>query len=243
MPMTLAQSHPGPGYRARPMGRTHAGFRLSYYRHALMPLTGGLNHGRRRLTNGARGPVGPEQTAELLRRARGGDRAAMNALFQRLGPPLQRWAQGRLPGWARGMVSTVDLVQETLFSTFRALEKHSDADHDFAIHAYVRTSLKSRLVDELRKVQRRPALGEMKASVGSDTESPVEAAVGAEALARYESALAGLDPVSRDAVIARLELNLPWEDIARLSGKGSADAARMSVSRALLKVAEAMADD
>jgi RNA polymerase sigma-70 factor (ECF subfamily) len=180
----------------------------------------------------------------LLERARGGDREALDALFQRLGPPLHRWARGRLPGWARGMVSTVDLVQEALFSTFRALERQTvGADGRLEIHAYLRTSLKSRLIDELRKVQRRPALDPMNVSVGMDTESPIEAAIGREALEAYETALAALDPVSRDAVIARLELNLPWQDIAQMTGKSSADAARISVSRALVRLAEAMGDD
>ena len=111
------------------------------------------------------------------------------------------------------------------------------------IHAYLRTSLKSRLIDELRKVQRRPALDPMNVSVGVDTESPIEAAIGREALEAYETALAALDPVSRDAVIARLELNLPWQDIAQMTGKSSADAARISVSRALVRLAEVMGDD
>ena len=48
---------------------------------------------------------------------------------------------------------------------------------------------------------------------------------------------------SRDAVIARLELNLPWQDIAQMTGKSSADAARISVSRALVRLAEVMGDD
>ena len=141
------------------------------------------------------------------------------------------------------MVSTVDLVQEALFSTFRVLQGQNtdnESGDRFAIHAYLRTSLKSRLVDELRKVQRRPSLGPMDVSVGTDAQSPVEAAIGTEALAAYENALAALDPVSRNAVIARLELNLPWQDIAQMTGKSSADAARISVSRALVRLAEAM---
>ncbi len=221
-------------------------FGLSYYRHGIAGLVGGQAQGRRNLTTASAKPRGAEATTELLQRARGGDRAALDALFQRLGPPLHRWARGRLPGWARGMVSTVDLVQEALFSTFRALERQN-ADNEsgdpFAIHAYLRTSLKSRLVDELRKVQRRPALDPMDVSVGTDTQSPVEAAIGTEALTAYENALAALDPVSRNAVIARLELNLPWQDIAQMTGKSSADAARVSVSRALVRLAEAMDHD
>jgi len=182
------------------------------------------------------------QTVELLRQARSGDALAMNHLFERLFPPLHRWARGRLPGWARGMVSTVDLVQEALISTFKAIESGQASD-DAAMHAYVRQALKSRLIDEIRKVQRRPATGPMEFSVEGPDHSPLEGAIGNEALARYERALESLDEGERHAVIARIELNLPYAEIAGLIEKPSPDAARMAVARALVKLAEAMGHD
>ena len=181
------------------------------------------------------------QTVELFRLANGGDREAIDKLFERLAPPLQRWASGRLPGWARSMVSTVDLVQEALMSTFRVIEKGSSSDN-IAIHAYVRTSLKNRMIDELRKVQRRPALREMDQTYDSEIASPLEEVVGGQALQRYEKALASLDEGDRDAIIARVELGLSFGDIALMTDKNSADAARMQVSRALVKLAQAMGD-
>jgi RNA polymerase sigma-70 factor (ECF subfamily) len=180
-------------------------------------------------------------TIELLRQANRGDRAAMNRLFERLAPPLQRFARGRLPGWARGMIDTTDLVQETLASTYQVVAR-GDVQDDGAVHAYVRTALKNRLIDELRKVQRRPALDEMERSFAGDVASPLEQAIGAEALARYESALERLKESDRDAVLARIELGLSYQDIATMLGRPSADAARMTVSRALVALAEAMSD-
>lgn len=181
-------------------------------------------------------------TIELLRQANRGDRAAMNRLFERLAPPLQRFARGRLPGWARGMIDTTDLVQETLASTYQVVAR-GDVKDDGAVHAYVRTALKNRLIDELRKVERRPALDEMERSFAGDVASPLEQAIGAEALARYESALERMQESDRDAVVARIELGLSYQDIATMLGRPSADAARMTVSRALVALAEAMADD
>ncbi len=181
-------------------------------------------------------------TIDQLAAARNGDRAAMNQLFERLAPPLQRWARGRLPGWARGMVSTVDLVQDALMSTYLALDTGQPGS-DLAIHAYVRTALKNRLIDQLRKVQRRPELAEMDRTHESMTASPLDAAIGSEALDRYERSLGALSPAEREAVIARIELGLPFSEIATLLGKASDDAARMAVSRAMVKLAEAMGDE
>src|SRR5207249_4548259 len=52
-----------------------------------------------------------EPTVELVLKARGGDRAALEALVQRCIPSLTRWAHGRLPMSARGSMDTGDLVQ------------------------------------------------------------------------------------------------------------------------------------
>src|SRR5262245_60513508 len=58
-------------------------------------------------------------TPELVGRAKDGDERAMNALMARYRPRLERWASGRLPRYARSLLDTSDLVQETLL---RALE-------------------------------------------------------------------------------------------------------------------------
>ena len=63
----------------------------------------------------------PESTAQLLERARAGDRSALDALFARYHPALQRWAAGRLPAWARDLTDTQDLVQDVLLQTFKRL--------------------------------------------------------------------------------------------------------------------------
>ena len=56
-------------------------------------------------------PAPIDTTAELLGRARSGDSDAEHLLLTRFLPLLQRWARGRLPGTARGLAETDDLVQ------------------------------------------------------------------------------------------------------------------------------------
>ena len=55
-----------------------------------------------------------ESSLELLERAKAGDAQALDLLIARYVPRLQRWASGRLPGWARDLADTQDLVQETV---------------------------------------------------------------------------------------------------------------------------------
>jgi RNA polymerase sigma-70 factor (ECF subfamily) len=70
--------------------------------------------------------------------------------------------------------------------------------------------------------------------------SPLEQAIGHEALTRYEGALARLRAEEREVIIARVELGQSYQQIAAGHGKASADAARMAVSRALVRLAEEM---
>ena len=47
----------------------------------------------------------------------------------------------------------------------------------------------------------------------------------------------------REAVVARIEMGYTHEEIADLLGKPTANAARMAVERAIVRLAKAMRDD
>ena len=97
------------------------------------------------------GTSGPqdESSVELVRRARDGDRRALDHLFERYLPVLRRWAAGRLPRWARDLVDTDDMIQETLMGTFRNVGAF-EPRHDGALGAYLRQALNNRIRDEVR---------------------------------------------------------------------------------------------
>jgi RNA polymerase sigma-70 factor (ECF subfamily) len=57
---------------------------------------------------------------------------------------------------------------------------------------------------------------------------------------RYEAALQRLRPEERELIIARVEMQQSYQQIAGAHGKSSPDAARMAVSRALVRLAEEM---
>jgi RNA polymerase sigma factor (sigma-70 family) len=178
-------------------------------------------------------------TSDLLARARAGDADALNQLFARYLPPLKRWARGRLPSWTRDLRDTDDIVQETLVQTLRRIEDFNPR-HEGALQAYLRQAVVNRVRDEVRRVGRRP----LSAAVPEDYEdpslSPLDHAIGQEEAARYESALQRLRPEDRELVVARVEMGNSYQQIAREHGKPSADAARMAVARALVRLAQEM---
>ena len=175
----------------------------------------------------------------LLARAQAGDRTAMESLFARYRPRLERWASGRLPRWARDVAETQDLVQETLFQTFQKIERF-EARGEGALYAYLRQAILNRIRDELRRAKRRPGREEIDIETQDRGRSPLEDAIGQEAVERYERALATLRQDERDAIIARIELGYTHEEIARLVGKPTANAARMAVERAIVRLARQM---
>lgn len=181
-----------------------------------------------------------DATVEILARAQQGDAEAVNLLFSRYLPPLRRWARGRLPQYARDLLETEDLVQETLVHAFKRLNSF-EMRHDGALHAYLRQAVINRIRDEVRRAQRRPAPEELEPEQHTDdTASPLEVAIGSQAVERYESALSRLRDEDRQAVVARVELGLSYAEVAQALGKSSPDAARMAVARALVKLAQEM---
>lgn len=180
-----------------------------------------------------------DSSLRLLERARAGDRSALNTLMARYLPRLRRWASGRLPRWARDLADTQDLVQDVVLQTFKHIdtfEPHSEG----ALQAYLRQGIVNRIRDEFRRTARRPAATELDTQTPDRGASPLEEAIGQEALDRYERALARLRPQDREAIIARVELECTNEEIAVALGKPSANAARMAVERALLRLADEM---
>jgi RNA polymerase sigma factor (sigma-70 family) len=182
----------------------------------------------------------PESTFHLIERARAGDQEALERLFARHLKPLQRWASGRLPNWARDLTDTDDLVQDALVQTFKRIEG-LESRRVGAFLAYLRQTVLNRIRDELRRKGRQPDavdLGDLDALDFDRAKTPLEEAIGREALDRYESALGRLRPEEREAIIARVEMGYSYEELAEALGKPTADAARKTAQRALVRLAE-----
>jgi RNA polymerase sigma-70 factor (ECF subfamily) len=176
---------------------------------------------------------------DLLERARAGDRSALDALMARHLPRLRRWASGRLPRWTRDISDTQDLVQETLLQTFKRIDR-IEWRGEGALQAYLRQAILNRIRDECRRAGRRPSAEPLDSQAADVAPSPLEQAIGQEAIERYEGALQRLRPDDREAIIARIEMGFTHEELATLLGKPTANAARMALERALIRLATEM---
>ena len=185
-------------------------------------------------------PTPAERTGDLLRRAQAGDEFALDQLFSRYLPRLQRWATGRLPGSARQLVDTQDIVQEVLIKAIKHIDGFEQR-HGEAFQAYLRKALFNRIKDEIRRKSiSRVGLPDDPIDPGP---SPVEVAIGRELYERYEAAFDQLKPEDQQAIFLRIELDLSLKEVAEIMQKSSTDAARMAVSRALLRLAEELRDE
>jgi RNA polymerase sigma-70 factor (ECF subfamily) len=180
-----------------------------------------------------------ESTAILLERVRGGDIAARNDLVARYLPMLRRWSHGRLPRAARDLSDTDDLVQVALIRALNRVEGFVP-QREGAFLAYLRTTVLNSVRDELRRMARRPGRDSLDERMPTSGPSLVERAIGREMLEAYETALSVLPEEHQEAVIMRVEFGYTYPEIAEALGSPTANAARMTVSRALIRLAEEM---
>lgn len=183
-----------------------------------------------------------ESTDSLIVRICNGDPRAEGLLIDRFLPGLRRWAAGRLPSRARSLADTDDLVQITLIRALNHLKTFEPKGRG-AFAAYLRTILRNQIVDHIRRAGRTPGGEELKEQIAIDEPSPLERAIGRENIERYEAALDELKEKQREAVVMRIELGFTHQEVAAELGFPSANAARMQVARALMRLAEVMDED
>ena len=179
------------------------------------------------------------ETRELLRLAKQGEPRALDQLVSRYLPRLRRWASGRLPMYARSLLDTTDLVQDTLLKVIQGLDR-IEVRGPGGFQAYVRQAVLNRIRDEVRWAARRPGPDGVPESLEDRTPSPLEHALGADVLARYEEAMSRLDEEDRQLLHLRIELDFDYDEITAMTGRPSRDATRMAVRRALARLADGM---
>jgi RNA polymerase sigma-70 factor, ECF subfamily len=187
-------------------------------------------------------PTHLQSTVDLLAQARDGDDDAVGQLFGRLIPGLRRWARGRLPPFARELCDTQDVVQDTVLSALRNLD-HFEVRHPGALLGYLRQAVLHRICDEVRRAQRRPIAQELVDHPDEEAISPLDRMLTEHELGRYERALKKLRADDQAAILCRIEHQSSYEEMAIALGKPTANAARVAVRRALMRLAEEMSNE
>jgi len=184
-------------------------------------------------------PIALDSTLALVTRARGGDRSALDRIAERYQAALERFAHGRVPGSARGLVDTVDIVQVAMT---RAIARLADIDLSVpgSLLAYLRTTVLNQIRDEIRRARRRPMTTALHDQLPALDQDPLEAVISAQQLERYDLALLQLPADQLEAFLMRIEMGSSFQEIADALGRSSAEAARMLVRRAIRALTETL---
>ncbi len=174
--------------------------------------------------------------------SRSGPGDARDALVERALPPLLRFARGRLPRWARGMTDTRDLVHDAVVRVLPRLESFEDQAPG-SLEAFLRRVVANQIVDEIRKARRRGVAVVDAPELLRDcsTPGPLANAIMRQQRAGVRRALADLSPTDRALLARRFGAEQAYADVARQTGKPTANAARAAVERAIARVAKATA--
>jgi len=180
-----------------------------------------------------------ETTATLIHRLQEGDDAARSLLVERCLPALRRWARGRLPAYGRDLAETDDVVQTTLIRALGGVQRFRP-ERQGAFLAYLRQILVNTVRNEIRKSRRQPGRETLEEELEDPRPSVHDQVAAGETIEAYERALETLQERQRQAIILRVEFGLTFPEIAAELDIASANAARMQVSRGLVKIAEEM---
>ena len=136
-------------------------------------------------------------------------------------------------------MDTDDVVQEAFLKVLRRLDSF-DPQHDEALKAYLRISVLNRVKDEYKR--KRPDVQNLEdaTDLASRVATPLEEVMGRQMFERYEAALGRLKDQEREMLVAKIELDLDYGQIARMFNKNTPDAARVAVRRAMGRLAEEM---
>ena len=163
------------------------------------------------------------------------NRAEWNALIGRYLPQLKRFAHAHLPAHLRGTIAADDLVQEAVLSGIRQLHR-LEFRHDHAFLSYLMTSIRHRIVDEIRRTRRQPALVLVDNWNVDPSVSPLQQLITRENVRRYAKALACLTDRDRQLIVLRLVRGLSCRDVADRLGMRSEAAVHMAAKRALQRL-------
>lgn len=198
----------------------------------------------------ASGSHHPPSTRRLILGVKAGDRQAIEELFTRLLPRVRKCVALRMGCRESELWDREDLVQETLLDAFRSLEGFEHQKEGALCH-WLATLVQNNLADHQRRrrARKREAVRVDAAAsrnahllsdsvFGVDRITPCDHVEAAELERRLEEALLALGERERRVIELRKLCELPFEEIAKELGFGSASSARSLFSRAMAELSK-----
>lgn len=151
-----------------------------------------------------------------------------------------------MPRTTQSAAETNDVIQDAALGLWNRLQTLDTLDFQRSgdLDAYMRQAVLNRIRDHARRGVSRPLILPMDQT---DSQAAVDASPSAldlvldvEAMDRYQRAFAALEMSDREALIARAEMGYSFEQIAQLTHRPSAAAARMAVNRAVERLRRAV---
>lgn len=176
---------------------------------------------------------------ELVEAARRGDRVALQRLYACYLPTLRHWARSWLPRGHGGVNDADDLVQTALLRTLQRLGAF-EVRGNGAFIGYLHCALLNEVRAELRRSRRRMLPLDAIEEPSSGGNPTAEHVLELERDGTLAAALGKLRPRQRRHVHLRVTHGMSFGEIAACLG-GSADSARMIVTRAIRSMAQSAA--
>lgn len=185
---------------------------------------------------------------ELIERARSGDEGALEKLFRRCRPQIDRLAAQRLERKQPGLMRPSDIAQETALRAFKSFSKFEGTTEGEWL-SWLRSILDTTVTQSFRDAsrQKRDARGAVPldspeaALVPAADRSPSHAASLAEAWQTMYTHIFQLPPEQREAIWLCHLKELPVADVAKRMGKTDAAVAGL-LRRGLLALKAGMTE-
>jgi RNA polymerase sigma-70 factor, ECF subfamily len=162
-----------------------------------------------------------EKARTWMLQVKGGDARAFQLLYERFKGPIMSYIHSMVSDPAL----TEDLTQEVFLKVYRVRETYEPSAQ---FSTWLWTIARNACIDQLRKASNREELVTKKDDDDSpsfDLESIEAPLAGAEAQlieladqARVQRCIEGLSPQQREALLLRTQSELPYEEIARITG-------------------------
>ena len=189
-------------------------------------------------------------SVELVRQAQGGDKQALNELFERYQDRVRRIARIRMGSKVRSFMESVDLVQNTYAVAVRRFESFELRDHASIIHWLARI-LENQIRDAADYAcaakRNRNKEAPIPVEQGGDSATGFAAAAKApppwhsleksELRAIFDECVQALEPRYREIVLLRDYAGGSWQYVAQGMNSTSVHAAREMHRRARIKLA------